>query len=272
MDTLFGGPALGWVKVADDFPTHPKAMRAGPQGRSLYLYSLMWCGLHSTNGAVPAEAVPYLALCLGVPTEQIGEVADKLVECGLWERQPDGWSVHDWMDWQTHRDDVKRAEQNRKAQLRARQKASNPYSAVTRPYSAVTLTSGNVSHPEPDTEPEVDKPPPTPPIPASLVRDYEEVYALYPRKLNKKAGLRAYIATMRRGVNKTDLLTATEGFAKAMAAEGREWKLIKHVSTFFGPDEPWEDYLPGGEGVKQQHTSGVRETSNGTVMFVKGTR
>jgi hypothetical protein len=75
--------------------------------------------------------------------------------------------------------------------------------------------------------------------------------------MNRKAALRAYVATRRRGVQADQLQLATEGFVKAMAAERREWRLVKHGSTFFGPDEPWTDFLPGAEGLTKSEPESI---------------
>lgn len=272
MESLFaveGERDVTWVKLEDDIFQHPKILAAGPQASFLFIASVCWSGHNLTNGHIPAYALRRLAADIDVSETQARELADKLVEvrapgstAGLWEFTADGWLVHDWEQWQTGADDrkVAEAEAARKRQLRHRQKLSNPYS----PLLSVTpgLPDGNADQGqrhalEVEVEREVENNPPYPP---TWVTDFDCCWEVYPRKLNRKAALRCYVATRRRGNRADDLLLATQGFAKVMAAEGREWKLIKHGSTFFGPDEPWTDYLPGGEGLK------VQAKPNGTAV------
>lgn len=110
---------MGWIKVATSFTRHPKALKAGPTARHLYLCSLMWAGEYDTDGAIPAYALGVLATDAGIPIDEVQDVADKLMEVGLWERTADGWQVHDWSEWQSTADERERkAELNRERQRR----------------------------------------------------------------------------------------------------------------------------------------------------------
>lgn len=99
---------MGSINVSTSFTRHPKALAAGPTARHLYLCSLMWSGEYDTNGAIPGYALPVLAADAGIPPDEAGASADRLVEVGLWERAPDGWVVHDWTEWQTSSDQRER--------------------------------------------------------------------------------------------------------------------------------------------------------------------
>lgn len=72
---------------------------------------------------------------------------------------------------------------------------------------------------------------------------FENLWGHYPRKIEKKAAFKKYEATLKKGVDHEDLLKATINFGKGMA--GREMGHIKHGSTFFGPTEPWRDWVEG---------------------------
>jgi hypothetical protein len=77
--------------------------------------------------------------------------------------------------------------------------------------------------------------------------DFAAAWQLYPRKVDRKGALRCYTATRRRGVAAERLQGAVVAFAAAMRAEARPAGKILHGSTFFGPDERWQDY--GGDAV-----------------------
>ena len=74
--------------------------------------------------------------------------------------------------------------------------------------------------------------------------EYEKIYELYPANNgSKKAGWRKWAATRRKGVSKEDLIKAVKNYAKVCEREDRDKKYVKHIGTFFGPDEHWREYL-----------------------------
>lgn len=72
---------------------------------------------------------------------------------------------------------------------------------------------------------------------------FHNLWGFYPRKIDKRLALRKYDATIKKGADYKDLLKATQNYAKAMA--GKEKEHIKHGSTWFGPDEPWKEWIDG---------------------------
>lgn len=89
--------------------------------------------------------------------------------------------------------------------------------------------------------------------------DFAEVWAAYPLKRERKGALVAYQATRRRGVTAAELLAATGHYVEDLRATGA---LVKHGKTWFGPKEPWRDYVDGipagSEIVGQTHEGGGR--------------
>jgi hypothetical protein len=73
--------------------------------------------------------------------------------------------------------------------------------------------------------------------------DFDLCWAQYPRKKERLGALKAYRATRKRGVSADNLLTATKNFAEYHRRRGTQQEYIKHGATFFGPNEPWRDYL-----------------------------
>lgn len=109
----------GWINLATTFPRHPKALAAGPVARHLFIVGLCWAGEYDTDGAIPGYALNSLAIDAGIPNDDVGQVADRLVEVGLWVRQPDGWQVHDWGQWQS----TSAEREERRSKNRERQRA-----------------------------------------------------------------------------------------------------------------------------------------------------
>jgi hypothetical protein len=83
--------------------------------------------------------------------------------------------------------------------------------------------------------------------PSSAHAQFEDEFAViwdvYPKKVDRKRALRAYASRRSAGVSADDLLTAAKNYAKAMV--GQEPLFIKHAATFFGPDEPYADFVGG---------------------------
>jgi hypothetical protein len=119
---------MPWVKLDDNFLTNPKIMRAGLQGRALYVAGLCYCATGLTDGNIPVDAVLKLGALADVrkPTEAVA----RLVELGLWETSAEGYRVHDYLKYQPSADDT-RKERERVEEERAAGRAKG-YATVGR--------------------------------------------------------------------------------------------------------------------------------------------
>ena len=81
---------MTWAKLDDGFYSHPKILRADLQAIGLYCLSLAYSACHELDGAVPAEAVAMLA-------RGDERLAEQLVTLGLYEPQPFGYKIHDFL-------------------------------------------------------------------------------------------------------------------------------------------------------------------------------
>lgn len=104
---------------------------------------------------------------------------------------------------------------------------------------------------------------------------YEKVYSVYPdNKGTKKAGWRKWAARRRDNVSNGLLIQAAKNYAAECQREDRDKKYVKHISTFFGPDEHWREYLnqkggsedgadrqsnPGEDSVDTSFSDGINE-------------
>lgn len=99
---------MAWAKLDDRFFTNPKVMRAGRDARDLYLVGLTYCAAELTDGFIPDEALPHLAVTADVTLlPRVTAVAAKLVEVGLWERVDAAHLVHDYLKFNPRADAVK---------------------------------------------------------------------------------------------------------------------------------------------------------------------
>ena len=85
---------------------------------------------------------------------------------------------------------------------------------------------------------------------------FELVWAVYPRKVNKAGALKAYVARRREGHTAELLHKAAENYAAARRGEPAEYTM--HGATFFGPNQRWQDWQ-GGSGSGEAETSDTWE-------------
>jgi hypothetical protein len=106
------------VRLADDFPHHPKIVQAGPLAGWLWACGLAYANRYATDGFIPAAQVRLLG-DLPAPEEQ----ARRLVDVGLWEVAKGGYQIHDFATYQPSSEEVRRdreAAARRQAEFRRR--------------------------------------------------------------------------------------------------------------------------------------------------------
>jgi hypothetical protein len=102
---------MGWARIDDDFPNHPKVWRVGPDGVALFLEGLCHAAKFLTDGLLPREDVERMRL---VKRPLVSAV--KLVEVGLWEAEGENFRIHDYHDYNPTSKEVR----DRRASTRTR--------------------------------------------------------------------------------------------------------------------------------------------------------
>lgn len=149
---------MSWLRIDDNAPSHRKILRAPPAARWVWVCGLAYCQRHRTDGHIPAEALATFAVDKPKP------LADALVAAGLWHVTPDGWRVHDFLDWNDSADEreAKTAEKGERQRRWRERRRNSPVSADAH-VDASTWDSGDAA-PTPTPSP---SPSPTPrPIPS----------------------------------------------------------------------------------------------------------
>jgi hypothetical protein len=75
----------------------------------------------------------------------------------------------------------------------------------------------------------------------TLAAVFDEIWSRYPRKVNRSGAIKAFKASVQRGSSIEDLAKAVDNYATACA--GRDSQYVMHASTFFGPNNRWQDFL-----------------------------
>lgn len=107
---------MPYAQIDTEALTHPKIAGLSDGAFRVWVAALAYCQRHLTDGALPADGLH----ALGVKVHP--KACDELVAKRLWERTEQGFSVHDYLAWNTSRAEVeaKRAEaRERMARRRA---------------------------------------------------------------------------------------------------------------------------------------------------------
>lgn len=101
-----------------------------------------------------------------------------------------------------------------------------------------------------------------------LATEFATLWEQYPRKGERSPAFVQYRKRRQDGASAEDLLRAVQGYAQAMAAEGRPVDKIKHGGTFLGPSGVWHDYLdrePEDDGFEsnQDHVDRIQAEIDG---------
>lgn len=156
---------MSWIKIDAGFFRHPKAIRAGRDGRILFIASVCYAGDGLTDGFVPEGALALLAAETGITKPK--EAANQLVDSGLWEVVEGGFQVHDYLEYNTASGKVQ-AERDAAKERMKRRRSEN-----VRPNNP--RSSENVRIPETEVEIEL---PPKPPKGGSRETRISEDFAI----------------------------------------------------------------------------------------------
>jgi hypothetical protein len=229
---------MTWVKLDDQFPSHPKMVLAGGDAAWLHVCALCYCGQHLTDGRFPKAIVGRLS-----DRKKPLELATRLVEVGAWDDLGDEYEIHDYLEHNPSRAQV--------LEERAKRSAAGKRGAEKRWHSDSTGHSNSYGAPHNDRIDNVDAPGPSPikDIPAAdaaepFTADFDEWWDRYPRKLDKAQARKAYIARRRSDVSADDLLAALHHYNSHTI--GAELKHVKYPATFLnGYDGPWSEWVNG---------------------------
>ena len=105
---------MSWFKLDDQFFSHPKVLRAGPEATLLYVSGGCYAAKHLTDGLIPKCAVPTLTT-LSRPQK----LAERLVHVRLWHELEDDFEMHDYLLYNPSRVEVESVRES------ARERAAN---------------------------------------------------------------------------------------------------------------------------------------------------
>lgn len=95
---------MTWLRLEDDLPNHPRIVGLSDAAFRAYITGLCYSGRHLTDGDIPTGALRTIGT---------RKAAQELETCGLWQRTDHGWTIRDYLEYQTSRAEVE-AEKARK--------------------------------------------------------------------------------------------------------------------------------------------------------------
>lgn len=216
---------MSWAKLDDNFPDHPKIVAAGPMAGWLYVCGLCFCNRFTTDGFIPETQVRRL-----VDLPNTDELADRLIDVGLWEQAKGGYQVHDYLEHQSSREHI---ETVRKARAEAGAKGGSKTQS-NRKQTSSKLLDGGFEHVSSKTQAEErskkeelrseelregekasQAPPPTPrPVATSRATSFPQDFAI-------TAAMEVWAA---KNVPELDLEAATDQWQDAMRANRSKYK------------------------------------------------
>lgn len=84
---------MTWVKIDDRFHCHRKVRQAGLEAVGLHARALSYSAAEDLEGRVETSWVEEVA------GKKASKLTTALVEAGLWERNGNGWLIHDFLDY-----------------------------------------------------------------------------------------------------------------------------------------------------------------------------
>ncbi len=84
-----------WVKLDDDFFENPKTGPLSKSAKLLYLAGLTYCAKSLTDGRIDARGVKVVRALAEASAKTVAE----LEAAGRWEKNGNGYIVHDYLDY-----------------------------------------------------------------------------------------------------------------------------------------------------------------------------
>jgi len=85
---------MTWLRIDDAFAQHPKVIQAGSRAAWLDVAGMCYASRYLTDGFVPAGMIHKLT-----DEPNPDELAQALVDAGLWEVRPGGYLIHDYLEY-----------------------------------------------------------------------------------------------------------------------------------------------------------------------------
>jgi hypothetical protein len=255
---------VAWIESHQDLRDHPKTIRlADILGIQLptaigMMHGLWWWALsYAQDGDITDYAPSLIAKAMmwdGDPDQLIQALVDcgRKGHTGFLEMTDDGrLLIHDWYDYAGKLIEKRKEDAERKRSKRQQsecpqdvQRTSNghptPVAGTVPNRTVPNRTEPKNEHVAPDGAREPDEKPK-----AEYSPEFEQFWAVYPRKLEKREAFRCWLARLKGGAKPDGMIAAAKNYAIYCERHNVEMRFVKHASTFLGPSRPFEEYVLG---------------------------
>lgn len=223
---------MTWVRFEDRFPWHRKVRGLSDAAFRLHVSAVCWSVEHLTDGQIE-DAELALVSDVRKPTQAAAELEQK----GLWDVQPGGWEIHDFLTYNESRAVVTaRREADADRKRRGREGRNPPGSPGGRP-GGHPSDGGMESARTTPARPEPKGQETSSPVGDDAPGDFTEFWQQYPRKVGKQAAIKAY-RKARKLASAADILAGTIRFAAER--EGADEQYTAHPASWLNAGR-WED-------------------------------
>jgi hypothetical protein len=219
---------MGWVKLDDNFPRHPKVVALSLEAKWAYIEGLCYSACYRTDGVVPD------------PVAANGPVREELLAAGLWESGTAAVVIHDWFAY-----NPPRAYYEDKSVAGAKGAASRWSDSTSHRSRDGTSNSRTRPVPEPD--------------PKNL-QAFDEFWEIYPRHVGKPKARSAFKQALKRA-GAEDILLGAKRYAED---PNRTDEYTAHPTTWLHRDG-WEDEALPDRKDKPKPMVGSEEWAKGLV-------
>jgi hypothetical protein len=108
---------MTYLSLDDGFGEHPKIAALSHQAFRLHLVALLYCSRNLTDGRVDDVGVRVAAATAGV---RPGRYVRELEAAGLWEREPAGYCIHDYLKHNLSASEIKQRREHARNAAKAR--------------------------------------------------------------------------------------------------------------------------------------------------------
>jgi len=91
--------------------------------------------------------------------------------------------------------------------------------------------------------------------------EFNKMWDVYPRQISRKKAMKAWNKRVKEGHSTNDMLSAARNYASEAKKQRTEIKYLQHPSTFFGPDEPFTDYVSSAPNVDSKVSNVIEDRS-----------
>ncbi|AMS02659.1 replication initiation protein [Gordonia phage Yvonnetastic] len=250
---------ITWFKIDDGFWSNEKVLGLSAEAGWLWVRCGSYSCQHLTDGYISSLALNLICTC----SDPV-QLADELVQAGLWIRVQNGYEFHDWSEYQESRAEVlERREQGRLRQKkrRERQAEGSKPSRVTDAVSSTPPTRPDPTRPDPtklDSKESNGKHSRSAALttrqPKAYDPRFESWWQVYPRRVGKAAAEKSWLKAVKDGVDPALLEKRAAAYADHVKRQRTEVKFIAHPRTWLSQgrwDDEYDTTQPEGSNMGQ---------------------